>query len=116
MQLSDYFDFEAFDTPFGRGERIRLKGHRINLEHVLSRVDQGQSVEAIVREVYPSLSQEQVRACVDFREQEPARVASYLAETERIGEAYYQEWLKKPNPLRDKLQAARAAQEVERTS
>ena len=41
MQLEDYFDFEKFDTKFGPVERIRIKGHRISIEHLIEYFNRG---------------------------------------------------------------------------
>lgn len=111
MQAKDYFDFETFDTPFGKVERIRLKGHRIDIEHVLEYLNQGMTPEVIVQRVYPTLDVAKVKACADFYAQERQRIDQYLAEGNRIGEAYYQEHLTKPNPLREKILARKAALE-----
>ena len=61
MQLEDYFVFEYFETKFGPvGSRIRIKGHRIGIEHVLDHFREGFSPEAILHEVYPTLNLEKI--------------------------------------------------------
>ena len=49
MQLEDYFEFENLPSKFGQVERIRIKGHRISIEHVLSREINPEIVAAIRR-------------------------------------------------------------------
>ena len=49
MQLEDYFEFEKFETKHGPVERIRIKGHRIAIEHVVELFNQGLSPERIRR-------------------------------------------------------------------
>jgi len=111
MQARDFFDFETVDTLYGKVERIRLKGHRIDIEHVLSHVSEGYSPESIARDVFPTLEVDEVRACIDYYRENKEEVDKYMAEGERIGEAIYQDHLKKPNPLREKILATKAAQQ-----
>ena len=63
MKPEEYFDFEEFDTPHGKVERIRLKGHRIDIEHVLEYLNRGYFPQKIVSDVYPTLNLEKVDAC-----------------------------------------------------
>ena len=44
MQLEDNFEFETFDSKFGPVERIRIKGHRIAIEHVIECIQIAQEV------------------------------------------------------------------------
>jgi uncharacterized protein (DUF433 family) len=114
MKPEEYFDFEEFETPHGKGARFRLKGHRIDIEHVLNFVNQGYSPERIVTEVYPTLDVDKVRACIDFYRESKERVDQAVASSERIGEAYYQEYLKKPvPPVVERLRALKAAKDRE---
>src|SRR5262245_48620759 len=111
MKSEEYFDLEEFDTPHGQGRRLRLKGNRIDIDDVLRHLNEGRSPENIVAEVYSTLSLDQVHACVDYYRQHKDEVDQMVAESDRIGEAYYQEWLKTPNPLVDRLRALKAARE-----
>ena len=106
MQLEDYFDFETFDTKFGPCERIRIKGHRISIEHVLEFYKAGMSPEVIQRDQYPSLTLEQVYATITYYLHKQAEVEAYLKRGEEVGEAYYQEYLQKePDAVTLRLRA-----------
>jgi uncharacterized protein (DUF433 family) len=110
MQLEDYFEFEKFETPFGPVDRIRLKGHRIAIEHVLELHQQGLRPEKIVSAHFPSLSLEQVYATIAYYLHNQKTIDEYLKRGEEVADAYYQEWLrtKKPGGIGDKLRALRA--------
>ena len=95
MQLEDYFDFEKFDTPYGPVERIRIKGHRINIEHVLEFYNNGASAEEIHKVHYPSLTLEEVYATLAYYLHNKDAVDAYNEQGEKIAEAYYQEWLRR---------------------
>jgi uncharacterized protein (DUF433 family) len=96
MQLEDYFDFETFDTKFGPAERIRIKGHRIGIEHLLDHYKEGFSPEAILRDVYPTLNLEKIYATILYFLANRERVESYLRRTSDVGEQFYQEHLQQP--------------------
>jgi uncharacterized protein (DUF433 family) len=110
MQLEDYFEFEKFDTKHGEVECIRIKGHRIDIEHVLEQFRQGLEPAAIVRDIYPSLTLEEVYATILYYLHNKEVVETYLEQGERIADAWYQEYLEKgPYFLRDEAQARIAA-------
>jgi uncharacterized protein (DUF433 family) len=110
MQLEDSFEFEKFDSPYGPYERIRIKGHRIAIEHVLRFYKEGVSPEDIVRIHYPSLTVAQVYATIAYYLQNQQVVEAYLRRGEEVAESFYQEWLRthKPSPLEEKLRKLRA--------
>lgn len=97
MQLEDYFEFEKFQTPFGEAERIRIKGHRIAIEIVVNDWKAGLLPEQIVAR-YPTLNLEKVFATLTYYLHNKERVEAYIEQSDRIGEAYYQEYLKKEPP------------------
>jgi uncharacterized protein (DUF433 family) len=68
MQLEDYFDF----YPNGA---IRLKGHRIDLEHVVREYNRGMNMAELL-ERFDTLNQAKIQACIDY----------YLAHKEKIDE------------------------------
>jgi uncharacterized protein (DUF433 family) len=111
MQLEDYFEFEKFDTPYGPVERIRIKGHRIAIEHVLELYNRGISAEEIYKVHYPSLTAEEVFATLTYYLHNREAVDAYEEQGEKIADAYYQEWLRdhKPSLLEEKLRNLRAA-------
>jgi uncharacterized protein (DUF433 family) len=112
MKAEDYLEFERFDDKFGPVERIRIKGHRISLEHVLASYNAGMSAETIVREVYPSLTVEEVNAVIAYYVQNKAAVDAYLQRGEALEEAYYQEYLAQESPA--VLKKLRALKEEQR--
>jgi uncharacterized protein (DUF433 family) len=113
MQLEDYFEFEKFDSKHGEVERIRIKGHRIAIEHVLEQFRQGLEPAAIVRDIYPSLTLEEVYATILYYLHNKEVVEAYLEEGERIADAWYQEYLEKgPYFLRDEALARIAAEKA----
>ena len=104
MQLEDYFEFEKFDTKFGPVERIRIKGHRISIEHVLDFYKQGMSPDVIQRDHYSSLTLEEVYATITYYLHNKERVDVYLKHGEEVAEAYYQEYLAlEPSPVVERL-------------
>jgi len=112
MQLEDCFEFEKFDTKFGPVERIRIKGHRISIEHVLDHYKQGLSAETIQKEVYPTLTLAEVYATITYYLYNKEAVDEYNRRGEEVAEAYYQEYLQRgPYFLRDDALAARQAQD-----
>jgi len=91
MQLEDYFDF--FENPYA----IRLKGHRVGLEHIVERYNDGYSAEMIVHEL-PSLSLEQVYAAITYYLHNKARIEEYMAAIERFVEEQVQQQAANPSP------------------
>jgi uncharacterized protein (DUF433 family) len=109
MQLEDYFEFEKFETPYGPVERIRIKGHRINIEHVLDFYKQGASAEEIAKVHYPSLTLEEVYATLTYYLHNKEAVDAYNEQGEKIADAYYQECLKRgPGFLKEDALRARS--------
>ena len=99
MQLEDYFEFE--------GDAIRIKGHRIWLEHILDYYLSGYRPEEIARE-FPGLSLEKVYVAITYYQAHHAEVDAYLIRVDEQKERDYQESLKQPSPLRDRLKALKA--------
>jgi uncharacterized protein (DUF433 family) len=102
MQLEDYFEFEKVNTKYGVAERIRLKGHRIALERVLEHFQQGIPPDQIVREIFPTLTLEEVYAAITYYLHNKAEVDAYIERGKKIDDAFYQEYLQRgPYFLRD---------------
>lgn len=116
MQLEDYFEFEKFDSPHGPFERIRLKGHRIAIEHILEPYRQGDSPERIYQSYRHTLNLEQVYATITYYLRNQAQVAEYLKRTREVEEALYQEYLKKEPPEVVKRMRALAAERAKAAS
>jgi uncharacterized protein (DUF433 family) len=111
MQLEEYFELEKFDTKHGPVERIRLKGHRIDIAEVIELFNQGASAERI-RHNFPTLSLEHVYATITYYLQHKQEVDEYIARGEKIADAFYQEWLANPSALVQRLRALKAQQEA----
>ena len=74
MQLEEYFEFE----PNGQ---IRLKGHRIWVQHVLhEHLHNARSAEEIVNDCFPSLSLDKVYATILYYHRNRERLNQYLAD------------------------------------
>jgi uncharacterized protein (DUF433 family) len=102
MQLEDSFDFEKFDTKHGPVERIRIKGHRIAIEHVIELFKAGSTPDAIVRDKLPTLTLAEVYATIAYYFANQAAVELYLEQGERIADAWCKEYLERgPFFLRD---------------
>jgi uncharacterized protein (DUF433 family) len=110
MQLEDYFEFEKFETKHGPVERIRIKGHRIAIEHVIDLFNEGRSPERI-RQSFPTLSLDKVYATITYYLANKQAVDEYIARGEGIEDAYYQEWLANPSPATERLRALKAQRE-----
>jgi len=93
MQLEDYFDFMGPDAR----NAIRIKGHRIGIEHVLSYYHEGYNPDEIARE-FPGLSLEKIYATITY----------YLARLKARSEQDYAEWAANPSPLVERLRAVGA--------
>jgi uncharacterized protein (DUF433 family) len=78
MQLEDYFDFIEPNI-------IRLKGHRIFMEHIIGRWLNGRSPEQIVQEL-PTLELEEVYGAVTYYLHNTASVDTYLERARNSGE------------------------------
>lgn len=107
MQLEDYFEFEKFDTKFGPVERIRIKGHRVSVEHVIALFNQGMSPERILQN-FPTLNLEKVYATITYYLHKKQEVDEYIARGEGIADAYYQEYLNNLPPAVQRLRALKA--------
>jgi uncharacterized protein (DUF433 family) len=104
MQIEDYFEFED--------DAIRIKGHRIWIEHILDYYLSGYGPEEIARE-FPGLSLDKVYAAITYYLTHRAEVDAYLIRTREQDERDYEEWAKHPSPLTERLRAIRA-QRIER--
>src|SRR5207247_1441393 len=111
MQLEDYFDFETHESKFGPVQRIRIRGHRISIEHVIEYFKEGFSPETIAREIYPSLSLEKVYATITYYLHNKGDVEEYLRRGDEIADKHYQEYLTRPEPeVVKRLRAIKAEQ------
>jgi uncharacterized protein (DUF433 family) len=84
MRLEEYLDVQGDDV-------IRLKGHRIGLEHIVERYHEGYSPEHIALE-FPGVSLEQIYGVITYYLHHQADVDAYIARIDAIADARYREW------------------------
>lgn len=75
MQLEDYFEFDE------RSGAIRIKGHRVWLEHVVERFKKGYEPPRIHEEL-DTLSLEEIYAAIQYYLHNKDAVEKYLADLE----------------------------------
>jgi len=92
MQLEDYFEFEP------EIDRIRVKGTRISVEHLILDYLEGDSPEIIAHNYHPTLSLEQAHATVTYSLRNRKDIDAYLQRTRAADDAAYQEHLKLEPP------------------
>lgn len=85
MDLRDYFDF--IDD-----ENIRIQGHRVYIDNVLSNYLWGEGPDELQRR-YPQMSMEKIYATILYYLTNKAEVDAYMDRVEKGREARYQEWL-----------------------
>jgi uncharacterized protein (DUF433 family) len=100
MRLEDYFDFLGPDV-------IRIKGHRIGIEHVLEYYRDGYSPEQIAAE-FPGLSLKEIHAAITYCLHYQPEVDAYLARLDRWSEEQYQESKNNPSPVIQRLRQLKA--------
>ena len=110
MQLEDYFEFDKFQTEFGEGEQIRVKGTRMAIEVLLEEFLRGATAEQL-HQSFPTVSREQVYATITYYLHNQEGIDRYLERSRALAEANYQEWLRThtPSPLEQRLRAVREA-------
>ncbi|MBI3979848.1 MAG: DUF433 domain-containing protein [Chloroflexi bacterium] len=97
--LEDYLEFVEPDV-------IRIRGHRIGLEHIVAYYREGYTAEEIARE-FPTLSLEQVYAALTYYLAHQAAVDAALARQYQQDERAYQQWAAAPSPVIQRLRALR---------
>lgn len=85
MDLQDYFDF--IDD-----ENIRIQGHRVYIDNVLSNYLCGEGPDEL-QQRYPQMSMEKIYATILYYLANKAEVDAYMARVEKGREERYQEWL-----------------------
>ena len=106
MQLESYFDFLSPDD-------IRVRGHRIGIDDVLSYYLEGYSADEIVAQ-FPTLSIEQVYVTITYYLQHRAEIDAYLAKLAARREQRYEAWAANPPPLVQRLRALQEQRRAER--
>ncbi len=100
MKLEDYFEFIGPDA-------IRIKGHRIGIEHVLNYYREGYSPEAIAQE-FPGLDLEKIYATITFYLGNMAEMDAYLARLDLRSEQEYRAWSARPSQPIQRLRAVKS--------
>ena len=106
MQLEDYFDFAGPDL-------IRLKGHRIFLEHIVERWLRGQTPEQIVQEL-PTLELEEVHATIAYYLHNKVALDAYLERARTSAEEQMRQADASPDAVTLRLRALKEQQRQER--
>ncbi len=99
INLAEYFEFVFPNT-------IRIKGHRIAIEHILHYFHQGYSPEEIAQE-FPGLALEKIYACIMFYFTYKDQVESYLEKKRKNDLDAYDKWDASPSPLIKRLRVIR---------
>lgn len=100
--ITQYFDFVSEDV-------IRIKGHRLGIEHVLAYYHEGYTPEQIAQE-FPGLSLEKIYATITFYLANQAEIDAYLQRRQMAYEKAYVDWTANPTPLIERLRAIREKQ------
>lgn len=98
MQLEDYFEVDE------RTGAIRIKGHRVWLEHVVERFKQGYEPERIHQEL-DTLSLEEIYAAILYYLHNTEAVERYLADLEAFVAEQVREWEANRSPASLRMQA-----------
>jgi uncharacterized protein (DUF433 family) len=101
MQLEDYFEFLSPTD-------IRLKGHRIGIDTVLSYFLEGYTAEEIAHNL-PTLTQEEIYATITYYLHNRPQIDTYLLELETWREQHYQESINNPSPVGQRLRELKQA-------
>lgn len=105
MRLEDYFDFLSPDD-------IRIKGHRIGIEHVLHEYIENSLTPQALVERFPSLSLEQIHATILYYLSHKREIDQYMKEWHDAGERAWAEQQANPSPqlirLRERIAELKA--------
>jgi uncharacterized protein (DUF433 family) len=112
MQLEDYFEFSepyaSLSLALDKAPEmaIRIKGHRIGIEHVLAYYHEGYTPEEIAQE-FPGLSLEKIYATITFYLAHQESLDVYLARLRARDRRIYRAWAANPPPVVRRLRAIR---------
>lgn len=101
MQLEDYFERVGPDA-------IRIRGHRVGIEHLLHYYLDGYIVEEI-NQLYPEIGLEKIHATILYYLQNRATIDAYLVRLAAEAQTAAQAWAT-TSPLAQRLQTARQQQ------
>ncbi len=101
LDLASYFEVVAGDT-------IRIKGHRIGIEHIIERYHEGFSPEAIALD-FPGLPLEKIYASIAYYLHHKAELDQYLHDLQAWSEQSYQDaQAHDPPPVVQRLREVKA--------
>lgn len=95
---------EFTDNP----RAIRIRGHRIWIEHVLEPYRAGAQPDAIAR-AFPSLTIAEIEACIAYYQAHTAEMDDYLLEYRELGVRMQAEADAKPSPVVERLRRLKRA-------
>jgi uncharacterized protein (DUF433 family) len=106
--MEDYLESVGTDM-------IRVKGHRIGLEHIVERYQEGYSPEQIALD-FPGLDLEQVYGIIAYYLRNEADVHAYIERVNARAERAYQQWAAHPSPATRRVQEIRARYQSEHSA
>lgn len=108
MQLEDYFEFHTEPVEY-----IRIKGTRIDIDHVIDLHKRHMTPEQIAVYFGCPLDPAQVYATILYYLQNKAAVEAYFVRGEQSFQAQYAEYLAKPlSPAAQRIRAMKAARKA----
>ena len=105
---------EAY-LDFSNPRAIRLRGHRVGVEHVLYEYLHNELNAEQLVERFDSLNLEKIYAVLLYYHQHRAEMDAYLQRWLDQGEQMRREQAENPSPLRKKMQRIRAERVAERS-
>jgi uncharacterized protein (DUF433 family) len=105
MTTTELVNLDRYFEGIG-SDAIKLKGHRIGIEHVLIYYLEGYNPDEIARE-FPGLSLEKIYATITYYLANREEIDSYLQRRAARNEQAYQEWVVNPSPVIERLRFLR---------
>lgn len=99
MDLAAYFDFLEDGA-------IRIKGHRLGIEHVLDRYLAGYNPDEIAAD-FPGLGLEKIYAAITYYLANRVEINAYLEHLRAEDEEAYRMWAENPTPLSRRIRRLR---------
>jgi uncharacterized protein (DUF433 family) len=106
ISVDDYLEIVGPDI-------IRVKGHRIGLEHIVEHYQEGYSPEQIAQD-FPGVGLPAIYTIIAYYLHNQGRVDAYLVRVNARAEAAYQEWAASPpSPATLRVRALKERREQE---
>jgi uncharacterized protein (DUF433 family) len=101
LPVDDYLEVVGPDI-------VRVRGHRIGLEHIVERYQEGFSPEQISLD-FPGVSLAQIYGVITYYLSNQAEVDAYIARVDVRAEIAYQRWITQPpSPATIRIRALKA--------